>query len=189
MKRCVRAGRKKDTSICRRRVLLQGYHEYERWLHHAIIAKLLTVPPRMRGPDSTHLIHCPLPPTGLRLSTYESCPAKDHLTITPISTTQDQEGAMRRKGRERARGVGGGVSSILPAKWFEVMFDNELWVWEMCRGHICIYRSATFEYFGFGRPFWCRAVPLSCRVLEIEQQKTSNYRSSHSHNSINITDT
>lgn len=96
--------KKEKTSTRRRRGLLQGYHEYEHWLHHAIITKLLTVPRRMRGPDSTHLNRCPLPPTGLRLSTYESRPAKDHLTITPVSVTQDQGGCWEKgQGERRAK--------------------------------------------------------------------------------------
>lgn len=141
---------KKKTSIRRRRGLLQGYHEYEHWLHHAIITKLPAVPWRMRGldwADSTHLNRWPLPPTALRLSTYESCAAKDHLTITPVSMTQDQGGCREKEQREGKK-----VSCIWPAKWFEVMFDNELWVCEMCRGWICIYRFTTFEYFGLWGP-------------------------------------
>lgn len=155
MKRCVRGGRKK-TPINRRRGLLQGHHEYEHWLHHAIITKLLAVPRRMRGldrADTTHLNHWPLPPAVLRLSTYEGCAAKDHLTITPVSMTQDQGGC-----REKERREGGKVSGILPAKWFEVMFDNELWICEMCHGYICIYCFNYIWIFWFVRTSWCRAV-------------------------------
>lgn len=93
----------KKTSISRRRGLFQGYHEYEHWLRHTIISKLLAVSWRMRGldrADLTCLNHWPLPPTVLRLSTYESCAAKDHLTITPVSMTQDQGGCSEKEQRE-----------------------------------------------------------------------------------------
>ena len=137
----------KQTSCRRRGDLLQGYHEYEQCLHHAIITKRLPPPRSMRGldrADSTHLNRWPLPPTALRLSTYERCAAKDHLTITPVSMTQDQGGC-----REKERWEGAKVSSILPAKWFEVMFDNELWV---CGMRLDLHISLHYIWiFRFGR--------------------------------------
>lgn len=148
--------KKKKTSINRRRVLLQGHHEYEHRLHCAIISKLLAVPWRMRGPDrveSTHLNRRPLPPTVFRLSTYESRAAKDHLTITPVSVAQDQGGCGEKEEREAKE-----ISGVLPAKWFEVMFDNELLVCDMCRGRIYILnilmlaqcRCTLSQYIGPG---------------------------------------
>lgn len=113
---------KKETRIRRRRGLLEGYHEYEHWLHHAIITKLLAAPWRMRALDSTHLSCCPPSLTGLRLSTHEGCPAKDRLIITPVSKIKEAAG---RKSSERG-------GSKVPAKWFKVMFDNEFQVTFAC---------------------------------------------------------
>lgn len=45
----------------------------------------------------------PLPPTTLRLSTDESCAVKDHLTITPVSVTQDQGGCREQEHWEGER--------------------------------------------------------------------------------------
>lgn len=143
MKRC-ECGWEKKTSICRRRDLLQGYHEYEHWLHHAIITKLLAVPWRMRG----------LGPSGLDPRQPLASPTHYAQTLRiwelcskgpSDNYTRQHDTRSRRLSRERAE-RGEKVSSILPAKWFEVMFDNELWVCEMCRGWICRYRFATFEY-------------------------------------------
>lgn len=148
-----RQGGKKNPTFFRwRRGLLQGHHEYEHWLHHAIITKLLTAPRRMRGPDSTHLSRSPLCPAGLTLSIYESCSAKYHLTMTPISVTWDQGGCWEKEQR-----VCVGMCLVFCQQWwFEAVFGNELWVCEMCHGNICIHRFTTFEYFGLQSRFFQR---------------------------------
>ena len=69
-------------------------------IHHAIITKLPAVSWRIRGLDQmdvTLLSQWPPPHTSVRLSTYESCAAKDHLTITAVSVTQDQGGSREQK--------------------------------------------------------------------------------------------
>lgn len=98
-----REKKKMETCIRRWGGLLQGYHEYEHWLHHAIISKLLLVPQRQRGPHSTHLNRCPLPPTGLRPSTYESCPTKGPSdNYTRQHDTRSRRLRVERAERERA---------------------------------------------------------------------------------------
>lgn len=151
MKRCMRAGRKKNIIF----LLFAGEEACLRVIMNMNTDSTMQLSPnywlRPEGwehwtrPTSTAVLS---PPTGLRLSTYESRPAKDQLTIIPVSMTQDQGGCREKEQRER----GAKVSSILPAKWFKVMFDNEFWVCEMCHGCICIYRFTTFEYFGLGGP-------------------------------------
>lgn len=103
-------------------------------------------PKGWEGHTRLRLSRCPLPPTELRPSTCESRPPKERLTITPVSVTQDQ-GACREKGPERQR-PGWCAQYFAGGKWFQLMFDNEQQLFrEMCRGHICMYRLATFEYF------------------------------------------
>lgn len=85
--------RKTETCIRRWGGLLQGYHEYEHWLHHAIISKLVHCAPKAERtilePTSTAVLS--LPP-GSDPPHMRAVQPKDHLTITLVSMTQDQGG-------------------------------------------------------------------------------------------------
>lgn len=103
------------------------------------------------GPTtSTHLNRWPLPPTALRLSTHESRAARAIWQLHPSAWHKIKE-VVERKSRERESERG--RENEREGKWFEVMFDNELWVCGMCRGNICMCCFAAFEYYYLC--FWC----------------------------------
>lgn len=142
--------------------------------------KLAAAPWRTRGADSSHLSRRPLPPTGLRPSTYEGCPAKTIWQLQPSAWHQIKE-AVRRKCRQRKGGGERGegwrnVPCISPGN----MIWSNVWQWAVGLWNVpWLHLHLSLHYIGIFWIVWLLLMQVPSFIRLTPEEETSDNDSLH----------